>query len=88
MCLLLIKVVCVLCAAKLDQPTSRINVCGSPLFPMEMEVRKLPIAEETCISAHSKMGAYVLGICTFAVFNLFASHLFLKSTICSNIWGQ
>ena len=33
------EAVCVLCAAKLDQPTSRINVCGSPTFAMEMEIK-------------------------------------------------
>ena len=31
-------------AAKFDQPTSRIDFCGSPSFPVEMEIRKLPIA--------------------------------------------
>ena len=39
--------VCVLCvvrAAKFDQPTARIDFCGSPSFPVEMEIRKLPIA--------------------------------------------
>ena len=43
------QVVCVcLSAAKFDQPTSRIDFCGSP-FPVEMEIRKLPIAEKTRI---------------------------------------
>ena len=43
------QVVCVcLRAAKFDQPTSRIDFCGSP-FPVEMEMRKLPIAEKTRI---------------------------------------
>ena len=47
------QVVCVLCADKLDQPTSRINVCGRSAFPVETEIRKLPISiyisEETRI---------------------------------------
>ena len=42
-------VVCVcLRASKFDQPTSRIDFCGSP-FPVEMEIRNLPIAEKTRI---------------------------------------
>ena len=36
-------------AAKLDQPTSRIDFCGSPSFPVEIKIIKLPIAEKTRI---------------------------------------
>ena len=36
-------------ATKFDQPTSRIDFCGSPSFPVEMEIRKLPITEKTRI---------------------------------------
>ena len=36
-------------AVKFDQPTFRINFCGSPSFHVEMEIRKLPIAEKTRI---------------------------------------
>ena len=38
------EVCCVLCAAKLKESTSRINVRGRSEFPIEEELRKLPIA--------------------------------------------
>lgn len=41
--LLVTRVVCVLCTVKLDEPNSRINVCGRSSFPVEIEIRKLPI---------------------------------------------
>ena len=37
--MLVTQVVCVR-AAKFDQPTSRIDFCGSPSFPVEMEIKK------------------------------------------------
>jgi len=37
------KVFCVLCAAKLDNKASRINVRGRSSFPIETELRKLPL---------------------------------------------
>ena len=37
------EVFCVLCAAKLDDKASRINVRGRSSFPIETELRKLPL---------------------------------------------
>ena len=37
------EVFCVLCAAKLDVKASRINVRGRSSFPIETELRKLPL---------------------------------------------
>ena len=37
------EVFCVLCAVKLDDKASRINVRGRSSFPIEVELRKLPI---------------------------------------------
>lgn len=55
------QVFCALCAAQLNQSTSRINVLGRSLFPVENEVRKLQlnvlIDEHTriCISCLRKL---------------------------------
>ena len=37
------EVFCVLCAVKLDDKASRINVRGRSSFPIETELRKLPL---------------------------------------------
>ena len=37
------EVFCVLCAVKLDDKASRINVRGRSSFPIEVELRKLPL---------------------------------------------
>ena len=37
------EVFCVLCAANLDDKASRINVRGRSSFPIETELRKLPL---------------------------------------------
>ena len=60
-------------SAKFDQPTSRIDFCGSSSFPVEMEIRKLPIAEKTrnCLD----LPYYIkFGLSTFLLY------LFLKDT--------
>ena len=37
------EVFCVLCAVKLDDKASRVNVRGRSSFPIEVELRKLPL---------------------------------------------
>ena len=50
---LLQQVFCALCAVKLEQTTSRVNVLGRSSFPVEAEIRKLPLRFE--IDEHTRI---------------------------------
>ena len=59
-CMCIYEGVCVLCAVKLDDKASAVNLRGRPSFPIELELTKLPFklaindSTRMCFPGHRK----------------------------------